>query len=114
MFEIKNGDIYINRNEKAEFSVDVFMETERGDLEKYALAANENLRFRVLSLPTFDSILEKFSEEGKTTFHLAGKDTKELSGQMAFSIALVYPDGSEAFVIAPSDTETPRFYVLEG
>lgn len=114
MFEIKNGDIYINRGEKAELTVDIFTEVEGGGKEPYALGKDEKLRLRVLSMPDYKSLLEKFSAEGDKTIAIEGKDTKELNGQMAFSVAVIFPDGNEAFVIAPSETETPRFYVLEG
>ena len=114
MFEIKNGNIYINRGEKAELTVDVYSEIEGGGREPYALGEGERLRLRVLSMPRYDALMEKFTAAMANTFQIEAKDTKDLSGQMAFSIAVVYPDGSEAFVIAPSDTDIPRFYVLEG
>ncbi len=111
MFEIKNGNIYINRNEKAELTVDIFMEDEKGDKRPYELLPGDRLRLRVLAMPEYKILLEKFAEG--YTFYIKGSDTKDLSGQLAFSVGIVFADGSEAFVIAPSDTEIPRFFVLE-
>lgn len=114
MFEIKNGNIYITRCEKAELTVDIYSDVEGGGREPYTLGDGEKLRLRVLSYPQYEAIAEKFTEEKENTFQIEGKDTEKLSGQMAYSIAVIYPDGSEAFIIAPSGTDIPRLYVLEG
>lgn len=109
MFEIRNGNIYVNRGDS--FVLDIPVTDENGG--DYTLDALEKLRFSVSDIDFYRTLSEIHSEDGSTRIEVSGEETKRWKGRLEFNIKLIYPDGSGETIIGRTPTHIPRIYVME-
>ena len=107
MFNVHGNNIYINKGERASFTVVPYDD----DGNEHVMEVGEFLRLTVRKYGYDKWHID--SEKGYTTFEITEKETAR-AGKFDYDVKLVYPDGSEATIIGETANFTPHFVVLEG
>lgn len=105
-------DIFISRGDNVKIAVNLIEKDSMG-VSDFAMANTDYLVFRLWDEHMQREIKQIRSEDGTTIIAIAPSFTEGLKGRYAYSVDLVFLDGTKDTVIGKSPSAIAKFVVLE-
>lgn len=105
-------DIFISRGDNKRLAVNL-VEKDGKTLKDYVMADSEYLIFRLWNSLMRHEIKQTRSNDGESIVEIAPEFTDGLMGRYAYSVDLVFADGTKETVIGKSPSAIAKFVVLE-
>lgn len=105
-------DIYISRGDQRSIAVNLTEQTAAGTSD-YEMADTEYLVFRLWERQYRRQMKVLQSTVGESVINIPQSFTEGLGGEYAYSVDLIYADGTKETIIGQSPSAIPKFVVLE-
>lgn len=105
-------DIFVSRGDNVKLGINLITKESLGVYD-YEMAVSEYLIFRLWDERMQRELKQIHSEIGTSIIHITPDFTEGLKGRYAYSVDLIFDDGTKETVVGKSPSTIAKFIVLE-